>query len=79
MSKKKLKHKTNSPPSIKKEDWPVVVYMSAMVVGILSYFVIGEGVLELQPHPIHWLAGLVGAILGIGVGWIWYRYRGDII
>ena len=79
MSKKTLKHKTKAEPSIKKEDWPVVVYMSALVVGILSYFVIGEAVLYPQPHPIHWLAGVVGVIIGIGVGWIWYRYRGDII
>ena len=75
MSKKKVvKQKPNSTKEV-----PVVVYMWAMGLGLMGYLVVGEAIFELKPHPIHWLAGLIGGIVGIGVGWIWYRYRGDII
>ena len=75
MSKKKVvKQRPNSTKEV-----PVVVYMWAMGLGLMGYLVVGEAIFELKPHPIHWLAGLIGGIVGIGVGWIWYRYRGDII
>ena len=75
MSKKKVvKQRPNSTKEV-----PVVVYIWAMGLGLMGYLVVGEAIFELKPHPIHWLAGLIGGIVGIGVGWIWYRYRGDII
>ena len=39
-------------------------------------------VLEAYPHQMHWLSipiGIGGTILGIPIGWLWYRWRGDII
>ena len=73
MSKKQIKSK----PSTKKE-WPAAVYLWAFGLGLIGYLIVGEMILESKPHPIHWLSGLIGGILGIGVGWLWYRWRGDI-
>lgn len=53
--------------------------MWAIVLGLVGYLVIGEMVFEAKPHPIHWLLGIVGGILGIVLGWLWFRWRGDVI
>lgn len=58
---------------------PVVVYMWVIGLGLLSYLFAGEVVLGSRPHPFHWVAGLVGGGLGYFVGWLWYRWRGDVI
>ena len=55
-----------------------MVYLWAFGLGIVGYSVVGEMILEPKPHPIHWLSGLVGEVLGIGIGWLWYRWRGDV-
>ncbi len=75
MSKKNV----NKVPEPKNKEWPVVVYMWSLGVGLLGYLVFGEAMFEGRPHPIHWLAGAIGAVVGIGVGWLWYRWRGDVI
>jgi len=62
--------------SVKKE-WPVVVYLGMFGMGFMSY-IITRIVLDGYPHPIHWASGLVGAVIGFFVGWIWYRWRGDV-
>jgi hypothetical protein len=75
-----LKHSKQKYTTRKDEkEWPLVVYMWAIGLGLVGYLVIGEMVFEIKPHPIHWLAGMVGIILGIGLGWIWFRWRGDVI
>ena len=56
---------------------PAVVYLWAIGLAFLSY-VIGRVVLDGRPHPFHWLAGLIGGLVGILVGWLWYRWRGDV-
>jgi hypothetical protein len=35
--------------------------------------------LPVEAHPSHWLVALMGAALGGVLGWLWYRWRGDII
>lgn len=62
----------------KKEGWPVVVYFGMIGLGLLSY-VIARIALDGSPHPIHWVSGLVGGLVGFFAGWLWYRFRGDII
>ncbi|MBN8655915.1 MAG: hypothetical protein J0M11_09270 [Anaerolineae bacterium] len=74
----KLSKQKNKTKKDEKE-WPLVVYMWAIGLGLVGYLVIGEMVFEFKPHPIHWLSGIVGGILGIGLGWIWFRWRGDVI
>jgi hypothetical protein len=63
----------------REKEWPLVVYMWAIGLGLVGYLVIGEMVFEIKPHPIHWLSGMVGGVFGIGLGWIWFRWRGDVI
>lgn len=58
---------------------PVVVYMWAFGLGLLGYLFIGEIFLRSRQHPLHWIAGLVGGVIGYFVGWLWYRWRGDVI
>lgn len=73
MSKKRSNQKTNE-----KKDWPVVFYRWAIGFGLIGYIIVGAAIFEPRPHPIHWLAGLIGGVLGIGIGWLWYRWRGDV-
>lgn len=77
MSKKSAKPRKKSDDK-KKQDTPVVVYMWAVGLGVLGYLVVGEAIFETRPHPIHWLVGLIGGLAGIPLGWLWYRWRGDV-
>jgi len=60
------------------EGWPMVVYLGIFGFGIFSYAV-ARIALDAYPHPIHWAFGLLGVVLGYFVGWLWYRWRGDVI
>lgn len=60
------------------KDWPLVVYVWVAGLGFTSYLV-ARIALDAQPHPLHWGAGLAGAVLGYFVGRLWYRWRGDIL
>ena len=51
-------------------DWPVDIgiagdcilgYIFAWI-GLIGYF-----------HPSHWVAGLIGAVVGSFVGWVWFK------
>jgi hypothetical protein len=54
-----------------------VVYFWIFGLGLFSYL-IARFALDGYPHPYHWLFGLIGGVFGIGIGWLWYRWRGDI-
>ncbi len=54
-----------------------MVYIGIVVFGLTGY-VLAEIALGTRPHPLHWLSALVGAVLGYLLGWLWYRWRGDI-
>lgn len=62
----------------KKKEWPAVVYFWAIGLALLSYVVARIG-LDGFPHPYHWASGLIGGLAGIPLGWLWYRWRGDVI
>lgn len=64
--------------SPKRKEWPAVVYLWAFGLAFLSYVVARIG-LSTSPHPYHWMSGLIGGLAGIPFGWLWYRWRGDIL
>jgi len=74
----KIARHTKSTPKPARKDWPLVVYVWISGLGFASY-VIARIALDGQPHPLHWAAGLAGAVLGYFVGQLWYRWRGDIL
>jgi hypothetical protein len=74
---KKTKSHTADQPTKKKET-PVVVYFWTFGLAILGYTLSNIGLSGL-PHAYHWTTGILGGIAGFGIGWIWYRWRGDII
>ncbi len=76
MSRVAVSRKSNVKKTSK--DWPVVVYMWIVGLGFMSYLV-ARIALNAYPHPIHWISGIAGAVIGIPVGWLWYRWRGDVI
>lgn len=80
MSKKSKRVSKKPEKGRKKEanEWPAVVYFWSFGLAILSYAVIEIGWHTTLPHPFHWLAALIGGIVGVGVGWLWYRARGDV-
>jgi hypothetical protein len=45
--------------------------------GILAY-VAGQVVLDANNHPVHWLLGFIGLVVGCLIGWIWYKFRGEM-
>ncbi len=59
-------------------DWPIVVYVWAFGTGVAGY-VIARILLDGRPHPWHWAAGVAGGLIGVGLGWLWYRWKGDIV
>ena len=61
----------------KSKEWPVVIYLWIIGLAIASY-VVARIALDAYPHPYHWLSALLGGIVGIPIGWLWYRWRGDI-
>lgn len=78
MSKIKAAKKPPSTKDEKPKEWPLVVYLWAISLGLMGYLAVGEAIFESRPHPIHWLAGVGGGVLGMGIGWLWYRWRGDV-
>jgi len=59
------------------KEWPIVVYFWIIGLALVSYVIARIG-LDAYPHPYHWLSGLAGGLAGIPLGWLWYRWRGDI-
>jgi hypothetical protein len=57
---------------------PFVVWLWAIGLGFLSYLV-ARIALYTAPHPLHWASGVAGASFGYLIGWLWYRWKGDVI
>jgi hypothetical protein len=76
MSKQNYSHKVTGQKV--RQYTPVVVYFGTFGFAFLSY-VAGRIALDAYPHPIHWASGVVGAVVGCAAGWLWFRWRGDII
>ncbi len=70
---KKTERKFHREP----REWPAVVYFWAFGLALVSY-VVARIALDGQPHPYHWLSALAGGLAGIGIDWIWFRWRGDL-
>ena len=60
-----------------RKEWPAVVYFWAFGLAIVSYAV-ARAVLDGKPHPYHWAAALIGGLVGIPLGWLWFHWRGDV-
>lgn len=71
----KIAREHNTPV---KHETPVVVYMWIAGLAILFYTA-ARIVLGAYPHPYHWAAMLAGGVLGLPIGWLWYRWRGDVV
>lgn len=78
MSRIKVSKTVSTIEIEKKKEWPVVVYLWAFGLATSGYAIARVGLSGL-PHPYHWATGFIGGILGILIGWAWYRWRGDVI
>jgi hypothetical protein len=78
MSRIKVSKTVSTIEIEKKREWPVVVYLWAFGLAISGYALARVGLSGL-PHPYHWASGLIGGVVGILVGWVWYRWRGDVL
>jgi hypothetical protein len=67
-----------TPEVAEKKEWPVVIYLWILGLAVLGY-VVGRVGLDTLPHPYHWMSGVIGGLAGIPIGWIWYRWRGDVL
>jgi hypothetical protein len=78
MSRVKVsKTATTADEGKKSKEWPAVVYFWAFGLAIFGYAAARVG-LNGFPHPYHWMTGIIGGVVGIPLGWLWYRWRGDI-
>jgi hypothetical protein len=64
--------------SKKREPTPLVAYVWTAGLGLAGYLIARIG-LDGFPHPVHWASGLGSGAVGYGIGWLWYRWRGDIL
>lgn len=77
MSRIKVSKTQSKPLPKQSKEWPAVVYVWALSLALVSYLV-ARVALDAYPHPYHWGGAIAGGLFGIGVGWLWYRWRGDI-
>lgn len=77
MSRIRVSKTASKLDTTRSRDWPVVIYLWIIGLAIMSY-VIARMALNAYPHPYHWLSALAGGVAGIPLGWLWYRWRGDI-
>lgn len=61
-----------------RKETPLVVWFWMLGMGFLSYLV-ARIALDAFPHPVHWASGAGGAVIGFLVGWLWYKWKGDVI
>lgn len=74
----KVKNHTQVEMKGARKATPLVVWMWTLGIGFLSYLV-ARIALYTSPHPYHWLSALGGGVVGYLVGWLWYRWKGDIL
>ena len=77
MSRVKTSNTHTVPDKKRRNEWPAVVYFWVFGLAIFGYL-IGRIGLNSFPHPYHWLSGLIGGVAGVPIGWLWYRWRGDV-
>ena len=77
MSRIKVSKTISTSEMKKSKEWPAVVYFWTIGLALISYL-IARLVLDSYPHPYHWSIGIAGGIVGIPLGWLWYRWRGDV-
>ena len=53
-----------------RQDWPVDI---GIAVGCILGYVFAWTGLVSYFHPNHWVAGVIGALAGYFVGWLWFR------
>ncbi len=57
---------------------PFVVFVGFLGLGLVGY-VLSQALLPLEAHLSHWMIAGLSALVGGVLGWLWYRWRGDII
>ncbi len=60
------------------KETPLVVWLWTLGLGFLSY-IVTRIAMDAYPHPVHWASGAGGAVVGFLVGWLWYKWKGDVI
>lgn len=78
MSRVKVTKKSANKTKIKRKEWPLTVYIG-FATGLVLGYTIGRIALDAYPHLYHLLSGLVGGVIGFLLGWVWYRWRGDVL
>lgn len=75
---KKTKITESSKRKGNNQGWPLVVYV--WMVGLaLAGYIGGQFIFDAQNHPAHYLLGLAGLVVGCLLGWLWFKWRGDIL
>lgn len=70
--------KTRQKDQDKTKEWPAVVYFS-MIGTAFAFYAVARVALNDLPHPYHWGSGLAGIGVGLILGWVYYRWKGDIV
>jgi ABC-type branched-subunit amino acid transport system permease subunit len=67
-------------PPVPRRRLPLWVQILIWAFGLaITSYAVARLVLDGRPHPYHWMAGLLGGVVGIAIGWLWFRWRGDAL
>ncbi len=77
MTRVKVTKRLAETEARKTNEWPAVVYFWAFGLAIVTYAV-ARVVMDGKPHPYHWAAALLGGMVGVPLGWLWFRWQGDV-
>lgn len=58
-------------------DWPLVVYLWDFAAAFAGYVIV-DAIFHPRSHLLHWLTAATGGLVGMGIGCLWFRWRGDI-
>lgn len=75
IKKKVTSHRTSLEKAKTSQGIPLIVIYWAFGLGLLGY--IGSRFF-VSTHPLHWVSGVAGLLLGIIIGYVWFLKRGDV-
>lgn len=58
----------------RKSAFPGIAYLTATLVGVLLFLILGEPVFGVKPN-FAWVAWLAGFLFSLSILWVWLRWR----
>jgi uncharacterized protein (DUF983 family) len=76
---KRMRKRPRSARNNQSQDGPALVVVLVVAALAMLGYLAGEVAFAPRPHPFHWLAAVIGAAVGWGLGSIYLKLKGDIV